>query len=250
MNRRRALSALAFGVVAPGALASCFGRSGDESDAAAPAAPALTFEPANAAADVLPTAPVGVEVRDGWFQRVTLTNPEGKAVAGAISRDRTAFNTTEPLGYGVRYTWGGSVVGRDGKAVPIAGDFTTITPAVEVNGQFQLADGQVVGVAAPIILQFDASISDKAAVERALKVTTDPPVEGSWAWLPDEAQGSRVHWRTREYYPAGTKVNVDARLYGVSFGDGAYGAADSTLAFEIGRRQVVRGRSVRRTASR
>ena len=239
MNRRRALSALAFGVVAPGALASCFGRSGDESDAAAPAAPALTFEPANAAADVLPTAPVGVEVRDGWFQRVTLTNPEGKAVAGAISRDRTAFNTTEPLGYGVRYTWGGSVVGRDGKAVPIAGDFTTITPAVEVNGQFQLADGQVVGVAVPIILQFDASISDKAAVERALKVTTDPRVEGSWAWLPDEAQGSRVHWRTREYYPAGTKVNVDARLYGVSFGDGAYGAADSTLAFEIGRRQVV-----------
>ena len=77
-------------------------------------------------------------------------------------------------------------------------------------------------------------------MERALKVTTDPPVEGSWAWLPDEAQGSRVHWRTREYYPAGTKVNVDARLYGVPFGDGAYGAADSTLAFEIGRRQVVK----------
>ena len=140
----------------------------------------------------------------------------------------------------MHYTWGGSVVGRDGKAVPVAGNFTTITPAVEVNGQFQLADGQVVGVAAPIILQFDASISDKAAVERALKVTTDPPVEGSWAWLPDEAQGSRVHWRTREYYPAGTKVNVDARLYGVSFGDGAYGAADSTLDFEIGRRQVVK----------
>ena len=132
------------------------------------------------------------------------------------------------------------MVGRDGKAVPVAGNFTTITPAVEVNGQFQLADGQVVGVAAPIILQFDASISDKAAVERALKVTTDPPVEGSWAWLPDEVGGSRVHWRTREYYPAGTKVHVDAKLYGVPFGDGAYGAADSTLDFEIGRRQVVK----------
>ena len=132
------------------------------------------------------------------------------------------------------------MVGRDGKAVPVQGDFTTINPDDQVNGQFQLADGQVVGVAAPIILQFDASISDKAAVERALKVTTDPPVEGSWAWLPDEVGGSRVHWRTREYYPAGTKVNVDARLYGVSFGDGAYGAQDSTLAFEIGRRQVVK----------
>ena len=102
MNRRRALTALAVGVVAPGALAACFGRSDDQSEAAAPPTPALTYEPANAAADVLPTAPVGVEVRDGWFQRVTLTNPDGKAVAGAINRDRTAFNATEPLGYGVR----------------------------------------------------------------------------------------------------------------------------------------------------
>ena len=200
----------------------------------------MTFTPNNAAADVLPTAPVGLQVRDGWFQRVTLTDPDGRVVAGALSRDRSAFNTTEPLGYGEEYSWGGSVVGRDGKAVLVQGAFTTITPTNEVNGLFQLADGQVVGVAAPIILQFNASISDKAAVERALKVTTDPPVEGSWAWLPDEAEGSRAHWRTREYFPPGTKVNVAARLYGVPFGDGAYGAADSTLAFEIGRRQLVR----------
>ena len=240
MNRRRALTALAVGVVAPGALASCFGGSGKQSVDAAPAAPSVTFTPNNAAADVLPTAPVGLQVRDGWFQRVTLTDPDGRVVAGALSRDRSAFNTTEPLGYGEEYSWGGSVVGRDGKAVPVQGAFTTITPTNEVNGLFQLADGQVVGVAAPIILQFDASISDKAAVERALKVTTDPPVEGSWAWLPDEAEGSRAHWRTREYFPPGTKVNVAARLYGVPFGDGAYGAADSTLAFEIGRRQLVR----------
>ena len=149
------------------------------------------------------------------------------------------FNVTEPLGYGVEYTWGGSVVGRDGKAVPVSGSFSTVDPSSQVNGQFQLSDGQVVGVAAPIIIQFDASITDKASVEKAVKVTTEPPVEGSWAWLPDEVGGSRMHWRTREYYPAGTKVNVDAKLYGVPFGDGAFGAQDSTLTFEIGRRQVV-----------
>jgi lipoprotein-anchoring transpeptidase ErfK/SrfK len=49
-----------------------------------------------------------------------------------------------------------------------------------------------------------------------------------------------VHYRSKEYYPAGTKVNVDARLYGVDFGDGAYGAQDISLNFEIGRRQVVK----------
>ncbi len=49
-----------------------------------------------------------------------------------------------------------------------------------------------------------------------------------------------MHWRTREYYPAGTTVHVDAKLYGVGFGDDNYGATDSTLDFAIGRRQVVK----------
>ncbi|MCV7282879.1 L,D-transpeptidase family protein [Mycolicibacterium flavescens] len=241
-NRRRALTALAVGVVAPGALAACMTKS--ESPAAqeeeAQAAPEVTFTPAAAAADVPPTAPVRVEVADGWFQKVALTNPDGKVVAGSLNRDRNEFTVSEPLGYGVTYTWSGSVVGKDGKAAPVEGSFSTINPSKQVSGRFQLADGQVVGVAAPIIIQFDSSISDKASVEKALTVTTDPPVEGSWAWLPDEVGGSRVHYRTRDYYPAGTKVHVDAKFYGVPFGDGAYGAQDATLTFEIGRRQVVR----------
>jgi lipoprotein-anchoring transpeptidase ErfK/SrfK len=197
------------------------------------------FTPQPGAVDVPPTAPVRIEVADGWFQRVSLANPSGKVVAGVLNRDRNAFVVSEPLGYGTTYTWDGSVVGHDGKAAPVAGSFTTVAPNIAVGSQFQLSDGQTVGVAAPIILQFDEPISDKAAVEKALTVTTNPPVEGSWAWLPDEAQGSRAHWRTREYYPPGTKVHVDARVYGVAFGDGNYGAADSTLDFTVGRRQVV-----------
>jgi lipoprotein-anchoring transpeptidase ErfK/SrfK len=242
VSRRRALTVLAIGVVAPGALAACASRISKPSaeTPAAPPTPSITYQPADAATDVAPVAPVRVEVKDGWFQRVALTNPEGKVVAGALNRDRTSFSTTEPLGYGVSYNWAGSVVGHDGKAVPVQGNFTTINPTKQVNGQFQLADGQTVGVAAPVIIQFDASISDKASVEKALKVTSEPPVEGSWAWLPDEVGGSRVHYRTKDYYPTGTKVNVDAKLYGVPFGDDAYGAQDITLNFEIGRRQVVK----------
>ncbi|MDV3125598.1 Ig-like domain-containing protein [Mycobacterium sp. 21AC1] len=241
INRRRALSALAVGVGA-GVLAACSrstsGESSTEDDT--PANPTLKFQPESDTSDVNPIDPVGVQVSDGWFQRISLTNSDGKVVSGKLNRERTAFSTTEPLGYDVTYSWAGSVVGQDGKAMPVEGKFTTIAPQTKVSGQFQLADGQVVGVAAPIILQFDASISDKATVEKALKVITEPPVEGSWAWLPDEVGGSRVHWRSREYMPAGTKISVKAPLYGVAFGDDAYGAADSTLDFEIGRRQVVK----------
>lgn len=243
LNRRRILTALAVGIVAPGALAACnkTSKSAAPEESEAPAAASLTFEPAASAADISPTAPISVEVTDGWLQRVALTNPDGKAVAGELNRERTAFRVTEPLGYGVTYTWAGSAVGEDGKSVPIKGKFTTIDPETTVNGQFQLSDGQVVGVAAPIILQFDAAIDekDRATVEKALSVTTTPPTEGSWAWLPDEVGGSRVHWRTKEYYAPDTKVRVDAKLYGVPFGNGAYGAADSSLDFSIGRRQVV-----------
>src|SRR5882757_3593829 len=242
MNRRQAMTALALG--ASGVLAACAGRglpqSGPKTEA--PPAPVATFTPENAASDVAPTAPVGIAVDNGWFQRVSLTNPDGKPVAGVMNPERTSFSTAEPLGFGIVYTWAGSIVGRDGKAVPVSASFTTVNPQTQVNGQFQLGDGQVVGVAAPIILQFDASIPDDARpnVEKALVVTTTPPVEGSWAWLPDEVGGSRAHWRTRDYYPAGAKVHVAANLYGVPFGDGAFGAQDSTLDIEIGRRQVVK----------
>jgi lipoprotein-anchoring transpeptidase ErfK/SrfK len=241
ITRRRAVTALAVGVAAPGFLASCLSKSGKQNQAAGPPPkPSVTFQPGDAAKDVVPTAQISAEVRDGWFQRVALINADGKVVAGALSQDRTAYAVTEPLGYGAVYTWAGSVVGRDGTAVPVNGRFSTVKPAATVSGQFHLADGQNVGIAAPIILQFNAPIKDKAAVERALIVTTQPPTEGSWAWLPDEAKGARAHWRTREYYQPGTTVRVDAKLYGVDFGDDAYGADDLSLNFTIGRRQIVK----------
>ncbi|KUI36318.1 L,D-transpeptidase [Mycobacterium sp. IS-1496] len=243
MTRRRPLTALAVGLAAPGALAACSRSiSNPGGPAEAPASASLAFEPATSATDVSPTDPVRVEVSGGWFQRVALTNAEGKVVAGALNQDRNVFTVSEPLGYGVTYSWSGSAVGEDGKAVPVKGEFTTLDPATQVNGRFQLADGQTVGVAAPVILQFDASIDeqDRATVEKALSVTTNPPTEGSWAWLPDEAAGSRLHWRSREYFEPGTTVRVDAKFYGVKFGADAYGAADSSLDFTIGRRQVVR----------
>jgi lipoprotein-anchoring transpeptidase ErfK/SrfK len=237
------LTALVLGVAAPSALAACVSGPGNQAATPGPPPkPSLNFTPADAANDVLPTTVVSLQVKDGWLQHVTLTNADGKAVVGALNRDRTAFTVTESLGYGASYTWAGSAVGRDGKALPVAASFTTVDPTTKVNGLFQLSDGQTVGVAVPVILQFDAAIDDehKPDVEKVLTVTTVPPTEGSWAWLPDEVGGSRVHWRTREYYQPGTKVHVDARLYGVKFGQDAYGAADSTLDFDIGRRQVVK----------
>lgn len=240
INRRLALATLGLGVFAPGLLAACAGTASKQAEKKETPAAHVKFQPADSAENVVPIAPISVEVNDGWFQHVTLTNSSGKPVAGAFNQDRTVYTTTEPLGYETTYNWSGSAVGHDGKAIPVAGKFSTVSPTKKIDGGFQLADGQTVGVAAPIIIQFDSPISDKAAVEKAISITTEPPVEGSWAWLPDEAKGARIHYRSREYYPAGTTVNVDAKFYGLPFGEGAYGAQDMSLKIQIGRKQVVK----------
>ena len=83
VTRRRALTTLAVGVFAPNVLAACFGGSTKQAEKAKPPAEAaITFRPADKTAKVLPTTPISVEVRDGWFQHVALTNADGKAVAG------------------------------------------------------------------------------------------------------------------------------------------------------------------------
>ena len=217
----------------------CSNSAGGGRDSAGPPEPEVTFDPSVDATDVSPIAPVTASVADGTFADIALTNPAGVAVTGALNADRTKWTANEPLGYGVTYTWSGSAVGADARSVPVSGEFTTLQPDSVTSATIQLADGQEVGIAAPIIIQFDDHVADKAAVERALTVTTDPPTEGSWAWLPDD-NGSRAHWRPRNYWVPGTKVNLTAKLYGLAYGDGAYGETDASLAFTIGRSQIVK----------
>lgn len=236
------LLAIVAALLGMGLLAGCTIPTGDAADSApANAAPvAQVIEtPAPDARNVSPVEPVSVQVSQGTLENVTLTNAAGKPVQGVLSPDRTSFTVTEPLGYDAKYTWAGTALGSDGKTVPVAGSFTTLAPVTQTSVRTNIGDGQVVGIGAPIILQFDGPIADKAAVEKALHITTDPPTVGSWAWLPDD-NGARVHWRPQNYWVPGTAVHVDAKLYGVDFGGGAYGAGDVSLNFSIGRSQIVK----------
>lgn len=205
-----------------------------------PAPPQVSYTPGDGAAGVSPLTSVSVSTPDGVLTEVILRGSDGKVITGEYSPDRRSWSATEDLAYGTTYTWSGTARGAAGTATPLAGSFTTVTPAKLVRGVLNIGDGRVVGIAAPIEIQFDAHISDRAAVERALSVRTSVPVEGSWGWLPDENGGSRVHWRPREYWPPGTEVTVTADLYGVHYGNGYYGRADLSSTFRIGRAQIVK----------
>lgn len=110
-----------------------------------------------------------------------------------------------------------------------------------------LSDDQTVGVGAPIVFSFGSTVAKKYRddVEHRLSVkVTDKDgkkrkVEGSWAWLPDDPQ-SRLHFRPKDFWPAHSKVSVDAPLKNVPTTADTVGQNDLTLDFDIGRKQVVK----------
>jgi lipoprotein-anchoring transpeptidase ErfK/SrfK len=199
----------------------------------------LTYTPATDATGTDPTQPARVSVVDGTLDAVTLTGPKGP-VAGTLAADKKSWTSTDKLAYGVTYTWGGSAKAVDGTAVPLAGTFATRPPSKKIRGTINIGDGRTLGVAAPIRIQFNGHVADRAAAEQALSVETSAPVEGAWGWLPDEGGGSRVDWRPKVYWPAHTKVTVTAKLGGVPYGGDTVGAADFSSTFSIGDAQVVK----------
>lgn len=195
----------------------------------------VTTQPAAGTPDASPGSLVAASVANGKISAVTLTSSTGTQVSGQLSADHHTWTATEQLGYGRTYTWSGSALGQDGRAVPIGGAFTTVTPARQASGRLNVTDGQTYGIGEPIALTFSTPVKDEAAVQRALTVTTSVPTTGSWAWLDDQI----VHWRPENYYQPGTQVTVAAKLYGVALAPGVYGKSDVSANFTIGRSQVV-----------
>jgi lipoprotein-anchoring transpeptidase ErfK/SrfK len=216
------------------------GGSASAAQAEAPPAPPaqVTTTPAAGATGVAPAQPAAVHVVNGHLTDIALVGPDGMAVAGRPTPDGWASTVT--LAYGATYTWKGVVADENGGAQPLSGSFTTVTPAQKVEANLNIGDGASVGIAAPIIVQFDGPVADKAAAQRALSVQTSVPTPGAWAWLPDTEQGARAHWRPENYWKPGTQVTVAANLQGVDVGGGAWGSGNVSSHFTIGRAQIVK----------
>jgi lipoprotein-anchoring transpeptidase ErfK/SrfK len=196
----------------------------------------VTVAPANGAAEVDPTGPVLVTARTGTLTAVTMVNEAGNQIPGAIAPGAKTWSPTIPLGYGRTYTVTVGSVGPGGLPTRQTSDFTTLNPIeqtqVSLNtvGYAPIEDGGRYGVGMVVVAHFDEPVTDKAAAERALQVTTAPRVTGSWFWIDDQT----AHWRPERYYAPGTQVTVDARIYGTKLGEGLYGQQDEHVAFTIG----------------
>lgn len=200
----------------------------------------LTITPRPDATDVDPLGRVLVTAVTGTLGAVTMVNDAGKQVPGILTPDATAWKPTTSLGYGRTYTLTVNGRGPGGMPTRQTSTFSTLTPGyqarVYLNGTSYapLADGATYGVGMVIVARFDEPIADRAAAERRMTVTTAPKAVGAWNWIDDQT----AHWRPEKYYTPGTKVTVNADIYGAKLGDDLYGAQDEKVSFTIGNSHV------------
>jgi lipoprotein-anchoring transpeptidase ErfK/SrfK len=154
-------------------------------------------------------------------------------VSGTLDKAATTWTADELLEPGEAYRLRMSGAGSDGKSKTELVRFRTTDLTLDEQTYPSLAplDGATVGVGMPVILTFDIPVTDRAAVQRQLAVTSQPSVRGTWHWYSD----TEVHFRPRSYWPAGAKVNVEAELNGVNVGGGIYGQESRDIDFTVGK---------------
>ena len=192
--------------------------------------PKLTASVKDGAVGVTVDSPVTVSAEDGVLGAVTMVNDEeGTPVAGELSPDGLTWRTTEPLGYNTRYTLSAQSLGLGG-ATGQQMTFQTHSPENLTMPYLLPNDGEAVGIGQPVAVRFDENIPNRLAAQRAITVTTNPPVEGAFYWLSNR----EVRWRPAQYWKPGTTVDVAVNTYGVDLGDGLFGQENVTTHFTIG----------------
>ncbi|MHA6762975.1 L,D-transpeptidase [Streptacidiphilus sp. PAMC 29251] len=195
---------------------------------------AVTVTPGDGAAQVPAQGGVGVTVRSGRLTQVTLKDDRGDLVPGAVAADGESWKPTGKLLAETRYTL--DAVATDARGLQAAKHavFTTLVPRNTFIAFYTPENGSTVGVGMEVSLRFNRAVTDRAAVERAVRVTAVPavPVVGHWFG------GNRLDLRPEHFWKAGTRVTLALRLKGVEGAPGVYGTQDRKVVFSIGRSQV------------
>ena len=193
----------------------------------------LKITPANGSHGADPSAGISVTAVQGKVTNVTVRT-SGDAVSGSLSAGGKSWHSARNLNVSQSYTVTATGTDSSGDKITTTSTFRTLTPAHPFTTQIFEGYQQSYGVGMPIILTFSQPVTNKAAVERSLQLTTSKPVIGAWYWDGDQ----RLYFRPRDYWPAYTTVSFDGKLNGVEAASGVYGAANLTQTFDIGRALV------------
>ncbi|MFI0242396.1 Ig-like domain-containing protein [Streptomyces sp. NPDC016845] len=182
-----------------------------------------------------------VEVPTGRLESVKVVkvqDAQEEPVPGRIEGNGVLWRPTGPdadrLALAAKYTVDAVAVDGDGRRVARRTTFTTAVPGERFIGYVTPENRATVGTGMIVKLEFNRRIENRAAVERAVKVTSVPPVEIAPHWFGR----TRLDFRPERYWRPGTKVTVALDLRDVEAAPGAYGLQRKSFSFTVGRGQV------------
>jgi Uncharacterized protein conserved in bacteria len=171
---------------------------------------------------------VSVVATGGTLTAVAVVDAKGRAVDGTLDGSKTRWTAGAPLLVAEHYRVTAKAIGATGTALERTSFFSTVKPKVTLKTSISPLSGSVVGVGMPIIVRFNKAVTDRAAVERGLVVTSSKPADGAWSWI----SSTEVHYRPQHYWPAHDKVTLGVRLRGVQAAKKLWSLENRTITFE------------------
>ncbi|TXS06322.1 hypothetical protein EAO73_09695 [Streptomyces sp. col6] len=237
-------------VTAPGLLAvlvllavltGCSGAGSFIGGKAGPPQEAIRVTPADRAEDVRADSRVAVEVPEGRLESVRvrrIEDAQDEEVPGEIAEDGHSWAPRKGARLGLAAKYSVDVVAENGGGHRAARHttFTTAVPKDRFIGYFKPENRSTVGTGMIVSFEFSRPVTRRAAVERAIRVTADPPVAVAGHWFGT----SRLDFRPAVYWRSGTEVTVDIGLRDVEGAPGVYGSQRKTVRFTVGREQISR----------
>ncbi|WP_418959237.1 Ig-like domain-containing protein [Streptomyces tritici] len=199
----------------------------------------IRISPEDGAKAVPADGPVEIAVDEGRLERVSVVQIEDARPArleGTISDDGLRWRPAAGARLALAAKYSVDVVALDGEGRRSARHttFATVVPEKRFIGYFKPENRSTVGTGMIVSFGFNRPIENRAAVERAIRVTADPPVEIAGHWFGKE----RLDFRPRDYWEPGTEVTVELALRDVEGAPGVYGIQRKTVGFTVGRSQV------------
>ncbi|MFE5968943.1 Ig-like domain-containing protein [Streptomyces sp. NPDC056463] len=199
----------------------------------------IRISPEDGSRGVPAEGPIEVKVDSGRLERVTVVRVEDAQrvrVPGEISEDGLRWRPKEDsrLALAAKYSVDAVALDAHGRRSARHSTFTTVVPERRFIGYFKPENRSTVGTGMIVSIGFNRAIENRDAVERAIKVTSDPPVEVVGHWFGKE----RLDFRPEEYWRPGTKVTVELALRDIEGAPGVYGIQSKTVGFTVGRSQV------------
>jgi lipoprotein-anchoring transpeptidase ErfK/SrfK len=194
----------------------------------------LSITPVSGSTDSTPNHGITVTATGGRISNV-IVRTGGDPVPGTLNATGTVWHSTWALDVSQRYTVIATATGTSGGSVTQASSFRTFTPKATFSAEIIEGYRQTYGVGMPIILYLSRPVLDRAAVERALQISTSKPVVGAWYWDSQcRTAPECLYFRPQRYWPANTQIRFTGHLNGVEAAPGVYGHHTLTQTFTIG----------------